>query len=519
MMRRSVATRLRLFAGAASALTVVPLLVAAPAAAAGAPEPGTPAWRVMAVEANAHARQRTADLLANPELEHRRLELCAEQVSDDCRWLDPYRLDWAGTRGRAIDVEYRNRYGVPIAGTLSLPLEPGRYPTVVFVNGYGNWRTDYQGIVHGLVEAGYAVLGFDPQCQGHSGCQPSAEFCDPAGSWREPQEFGVTEQGRCAGDPPDPDEGPVTATLRSAEDMAWMATTLAGCRLDECDWEMIADLYPPLEARHILGTVDALDWLLSEDNPHRHEIDDARIGVIGHSAGGHAALVVGNGDERVDAAVSFDSYGRLPSSVEPRVPTLFLHADGQDHGGPYHRPPSPDGPTGLRTTRQFAAAGVDTMALALRGTTHQEFLWIPPEQPHPMLHQSRLGERVALYYTRAWLDRALLDSRAGTKRLLAERFDRSIDGSSIGAGRWDPVARQNVPYTIAGGRTADHLSPFFRSSMAFGGVHCADLRSESCCSATDRSTAPRRPAPPLAAADSHDHAPGQVCRPVARGRV
>ena len=51
----------------------------------------------------------------------------------------------------------------------------------------------------GLAEAGYVVLTFDPQGQGQSEADGHPRYCDPDGKWREPQEMGIREQGRCAG--------------------------------------------------------------------------------------------------------------------------------------------------------------------------------------------------------------------------------------------------------------------------------------------------------------------------------
>ena len=82
----------------------------------------------------------------------------------------------------------------------------------------------------------------------------------------------------------------------------------------------------------------------------------------------------------------------------------------------------------------------------------------------------------------AWFDQHLRDgdrAQRGQERLLRERFDRSVDVSSIGTGAYDPSAG-NVPYTIGGERVADHLSFYYPSDLYLGGRTCRDLRVRRC---------------------------------------
>jgi hypothetical protein len=190
---------------------------------------------------------------------------------------------------------------------------------------------------------------------------------------------------------------------------------------------------------------------------------------MGHSLGAYAADMVANGDplHRFRAGISLDSYAHLMHGVQPTVPTLFEQSEQELLSGPRLAPPPP---TALHATRQDYAAAVarrvDTMFVVLRASNHSEFAYAGPESGAPA---SRLGQRVATYFALAWLDRAY-------GRLRARRFDRSVDRSSIGLGRWDPVAMANRPYRIGGARIADALSADYVSRYALGGRACRDMK-------------------------------------------
>ena len=132
------------------------------------------------------------------------------------------------------------------------------------------------------------------------------------------------------------------------------------------------------------------------------------------------------------------------------------------------------------------------MAVVLRGSTHQEWTYVP----HPVIdpfcvpfcNASRLGQEVGLYYAQAWFDRYLkgritpflrgdeaAQAADATRRLKASVFDGSVDGSSTGTGTWDPLTQANVSYTIAKERVHDNISFYLPSSYAFDGMRCDDL--------------------------------------------
>ena len=264
-------------------------------------------------------------------------------------------------------------------------------------------------------------------------------------------------------------------------------------------------------AGDIPNAKDVLDWLLAtparptkagEFNPFWRDLDRHRIGLAGHSMGGQAASVLGQEDPRVTAIVSWDRGTGLQLPKELRTPTLFFVSDYACQANPvcqpepYLEPPQGEGPGERGKEYEIVhAAGVDSMKIGLRATTHLD--WTPSEPSG-----NRYGELVSVYFTLAWFDRYLKGAgRPRTaaeayRRLTAERFDASADVHNISQGVFDPVKALaagdpdggNVPYRIAGLPVADRLSFYFRSKCfitvppGMGGprVTSDDMRGEGC---------------------------------------
>jgi hypothetical protein len=261
-----------------------------------------------------------------------------------------------------------------------------------------------------------------------------------------------------------------------------------------------------------LGPVESeaetlVDWL-DVGEGLAADFDGERLGVAGHSGGGVVVSSFGQRDSRVDAIVSWDraQSTALPEDLPLDTPALYMFADYNCQQvpvclpEPHREPPGPDGPGNkgedfLRTR----AAGVDTAQIALRASTHLD--WVPS-----MLAASRYGELVSVYYTRAWFDRYVrgLDDRAlaadAFERLTADVFDDSADRHNISQGRYDPARAAaagdahagNVPYRLEGMDVADRLSFVYDSKCALtappghrGPRRAAsdDLRAEGCSTA------------------------------------
>jgi alpha-beta hydrolase superfamily lysophospholipase len=450
-------------------LSVVLALGLAPAAGAqtSEPEPGSPEWHQRDLENTERMTGRTQDQVGNVDYGVRLAiatpEIGAASIADQARnplrpvvslsrllapgqGSDVYRRDWERDgRGVMVPMEYENRYGARIQGELWAPPSPwtdpvtgashtGPYPAVIITTGsVQGYKELYWWAAQGLAEAGYVVMTYDVQGQGSS------------------EVFGHDDE-----------------------------TGLFDCGGDGCPGVPFQQL-----ANFVEGTEDALDFFLSDDNPLLGLVDQRRIGLAGHSLGASAVTDVGNRDERVRAVVAWDN-ANLPADVEPRVPTMGQDAEAGFWPQPFASEPDPDAHNA--TFRRFREAGVDAMQVSLQGSTHLEWTYVPY-----ILAASSKGERVAMHYTLAWFDRWLKGERLGRSgtevrppelraqaadaraRLTGEVFDDSADASAIGAGTYEPRTG-NVPHTIEGEDVAEHLSFYFRSSYAFDGLDCEDLR-------------------------------------------
>jgi dienelactone hydrolase len=295
--------------------------------------------------------------------------------------------------------------------------------------------------------------------------------------------------------------GPLPTTTETLALWYWAAEALA-----EAGYVV---LYAAVGGNSVDRAMDATEFLTAtpdaptargEFNPWHARLDRERLGIVGHSGAAGVALTVGHADPRYDAVVAWDPARSFSfESVVPRVPTMILVADYTRDGTEARaEPPVPEPGSRFTFYDTIRAAGIDTMQVAPRASTHLDWTHFTG-MPH-----SIYGEMVATYYTRAWLDRYVAgssDARGGRResratarkalgRLTAsgtDRFDRSADALSIGSGFFDPRAAQragddeagNVPITLRGIPVRNLLS-FQHGSRYFldGGEHeCDDLRA------------------------------------------
>lgn len=472
-----------------------------PEVTAPANQPGMPEYLARAAEDRAYAEGRGRDQYQHPGY----LALTAPYVAatlasggaDVQIAYDPYRLGWSGTRGQTRDVEFLNRYGAKLRGKFFAPLSVGGpLPTVLFIPGrfipgadspYTGFAA-YENLLESLAESGYLVFAVGPQGQdGSEWFSPPHAMCEAGGPWTKPQDFGITERGECAGQEGDPEpyRGEFAAIYQGAYELTAKEAPSSGAQAQLEPGVALAqrsDGYGAFETRFVFAAIDGANFLLSPGNPVRKWVDEKRVAIAGHSAGGHAALIVGNGDKRFAAAVMLDSYGLPPDTVSATTPTLIQMAERQNEFGPFDTPPANHLWPPYRAYRRFVAEEVPAMLVALRGSTHHEWSYVPhalTNPSSPVNNESSRGGQVGLYFTLAWLDYWLKpgEREEARSRLLARSFDDSVDVSSIGTGTFDAVTQDNAPYKIAGDMVADHLSVLFRSETNLSGFECEDLQA------------------------------------------
>jgi dienelactone hydrolase len=347
---------------------------------------------------------------------------------------NPLRAGWDGTRGVTRAVTFTNRYGARLRGHVYRPLpgatDPytgrrlrGPFPGVVITEGSVQGSEGmYEWLAQDLAERGYVVVTYDVQGQGTSETLPhqpspvedsTLPFCNP---------FAAPEDSEMTGCPGVPSQQ---------------------------------------LSNFVVGTEDALDFFTSRANPFRRSLDlspdphpatpgrTTRIAIIGHSMGAAAVSKVQGTDRRVAAVVALDklagpgSDGPLDGTGNrPVVPALAVQSEYGftvspwflSGGSSLNPEPSPEGPdpTRERATGYDAwrAAGVDTMLVVPRASTHLEYTDIPLVLP-----ASRYGQDLTSVYVQRWLDR-YLKHRDNTGALLGETF-RYLEPT--GGGVWSPV--------------------------------------------------------------------------------
>jgi len=363
---------------------------------------------------------------------------------------DPYRTieRWTGAgRGRVDEISFPADDGATLNGYLFRPPArvAGPYPGIVITTGsIQGYQNMYFWAAEGLAEAGYEVLTYDVQGQGNSDTLPDQAHC--------------TGPSACSGVP----------------------------------FQQSYNFYQ--------GTEDALNFFFSAANPGRGDLDPTRVGIAGHSLGASAVSEVGQCDPRVKAIVAWDKLATTsgkcadkaahlpagaPASPSLKVPALGIHSEYFFNPTTMTTPPDPHAQDAAY--KQLTGAGTDAMVVQLRSSTHLEYTYVPY-----ILPASRLGERVAMYYTLGWFDRYVKGDRTAVARLTARSFDGGADASSIGAGTYDAsraaanppdTTAGNVPYLISGLPVADRLSFYYESEYSLAGprgrkrVTCTDMRA------------------------------------------
>jgi hypothetical protein len=392
------------------------------------------------------------------------------QAADSFRTIDAWRQLTGGT---VLPVSFTSSDGATLRGNIWMPppgtprLKDGRYPGVVITDGSVQaYQQLYYWAAEGLAQYGYEVLTFDPQGQGDSDLLPSPGNCGPS----------QLQAGNafCQGVP----------------------------------YQQNYNFYQ--------GAEDALNFFLSTPahtyrgktfNPGYRSLDRGDVAIAGHSLGASAVTWVGQCDKRVKAVIAWDDLGKttmsqcaknvsIPKADRARTvhaPALSMTNDYEFNVQPAGTVPNPNGSTnggGLDGTAGYLSLikrGVDSEIVSIRNGTHLTYSYIPYVLP-----ANEIGERVAFYYTLAWLDEYL---RHGRDALLPRwdtayhrltslgKYDQSADHNdnrsyrgaadiSFGAGTYNATAAAanptnpaagNVPYEIKGIPIRDTLSFYYYS--------------------------------------------------------
>lgn len=343
---------------------------------------------------------------------------------------NPLRAGWNGTRGVSRPISFLNRYGALLRGTVYAPkpgaVDPytgqaltGPFPGVVITPGSIQGSEGmYVWLAQDLAERGYVVMTYDTQGQGTSETLPHPDnqalpFCNLLA-------------------------GPVDGNLTG------------------CPGVPFQQLAP-----FTTGTTDALDWFVSAANPYLARLDrtpdptpatpgrTSRIAIIGHSMGASAVSQIQGTDPRVAAVVALDKLGAsssngAPGSTDgapntPAVPALAIQSEYGFTVNPYFLAGGgivpafglPD-PMRERATGfdAWTEAGVDSMLIVPRASTHLEYTDIPYVLP-----ASRYGQALTSSYVQLWLD----------KYLKHVANDAALLGTSLkyleprGKGAWAPI--------------------------------------------------------------------------------
>jgi hypothetical protein len=493
-MRRPRPARLAVILGATLAV-VVSGSAAASAAAAG-PAPGSPAYIARDTRniADAYGRQTAPDGqlspaygLANaPYIGPVYAQQLAAQAATPTRpalapgmlvpgWNsgNPYRKDWAGTRGTITPVAFTNRYGALVRGDVFAPLpgahDPytgrrltGPYPGVVITTGsvQGSERM-YWWLAQDLAERGYLVLTYDVQGQGasetlpHQGPVEDLPYCDLAAAPL------AGEQTSCPGVPSQQTANFVYGTEDAID---FFLSTPAAPYADRGVGSTPVNAYNPL-------------WRLFDRSPDTSTVTPGRttrLALVGHSLGALAVSYVQGIDPRVEAVVALDKLStstaigntsppfNAQGPLRPVVPGLGVQSEYGFTVAPYWANSGLFDPAGVGSPTQapdpyreektgfdgWKAAGVDTMVVVPRASTHLEYTDISYVLP-----ASRYGQDVASHYAQAWLDKYLKHDPAAEAALLAPSFGY-LEPTSGGV--WRPVTLNR----------SDGLSFYFCSGYA-----------------------------------------------------
>lgn len=368
---------------------------------------------------------------------------------------NPYRADWDGTRGEMTPVSFPNRYGALVQGDVFSPLpgatDPytgkpleGPFSGVVLTTGsvQGSERM-YWWLAQDLAERGYVVLTYDVQGQGrsetfpHQGDPADLPYCSFAAAPLAGEETG------CPGVPFQQTSNFVYGTQDAID---FFLSTPTAPYADPAAGGAAVDAFNPL-------------WESFDRSPDPDTVTPGRttrLAVVGHSLGAIAVSYLQGVDERIQTVVALDKLSTRASigdgeefaalgPSEPVVPALglqseygftvapyFANAGLFDASGVGSPAEAPDPRRELATGYDgWTAAGVDSMVVVPRASTHLEYTDVPYVLP-----ASRWGQALSSVYTQAWLAKYLQHDPAADELLLGSSFNHLEPDAT---GTWRPV--------------------------------------------------------------------------------
>jgi len=408
-----------------------------------------PAFQERLARSNATGAADSAAIVAgDPERSFQR-NLCQSRI-DGCAG-DVRFFDWPAQAGNIRrPVLWTARSGATISGHVWAVAEgPAKRPGIVITNGSIQAPEQlYWGQAAALARAGYVVLTWDPQTQGQS---DSSGAPPTAGENATPQSPGAFTDG-------------------TVDALDFLLSTPGAAYRPRNSTTMPSFSHTAKQERRVGEGRNAAF------NPLHAMVDASRIGIAGHSLGAFSVSEVASEDPRVDAVVAWDQLSTTERGgdaqetgrrLAPRVPALGLSGDygvGSPGGAvgvnprPYSAPPDPQGANG--PSREFSAAGIDTMQVNTRAGTHFESALIPNAGFPATLR----GIDKTAWYTIGWFEKYVKRDLAADRLLLTDRWRRDAESAAV-----DPTGDGNI------------FSAYLRSRIdiarAGGGrVRCEDLR-------------------------------------------
>ncbi len=361
--------------------------------------------------------------------------------------------DWVRAgHGIALPILFTARNGSTISGHVwATAAGPASRPAVVITNGSVQAPEEaYWFAAQTLAKAGYVVMTWDPQGQGYS---------DTFGAGPDLLDGAPSQGGR-----------PFYDGTEDALD--FLLSTPADRYDPRPSCTSGTDHSAKQDRRAASGKVSAY-------NPLHGLLDPERVGLVGHSLGAAAVSYIGQLDPRVDAVVAYDALhgssrpplfdgvltcrsgsSARPEHVSLRTPALGLSPDYSFVPTPFLSRPDSEAPSGA--AKEYAAAGIDTGQLVIRGGTHFDFSFIP-SVANAVFPATLRGMDLAAWYTTAWMDAHLKDDPGAEARLFTDRWRHDIAGAAV-----DPTRDGNL------------FSSYYRSWISVAGHACNDLRTGDC---------------------------------------